>query len=392
MQLPETLTETQRKCVLAYYDHNMSEFHAAKALGCGVKPLRSSLWLAHKKGVNFAPDNFTEHAPAGYGLSHSTVHIVDGEVKQEWQRIKPIVSDADLAQYLSQRIPVSKLELPDKKQCNENLMLEWLVYDSHIGMLAHEAETGNNYDCKIAKHLQIAAGKILFQSFGPIKEAVIVLGGDNQQADNRSGKTEKSGHIVDTDSRYYKMIWAAYETAVSCIEIAAHFAERVRVIVLSGNHDYHSALHLAVQLHAHFRNHDRIIIDTSPERHRFYSWGRQVFMSTHGDVNAKRIGPYALQQAIRRGYASDKDMRLYVRMGHLHKREKRVPELLTEDDGVVIERFPTLAAMEAYSIEGAYTSVRATAARLWHKDHGIFGGREITLGEILERFPYVEPS
>ena len=111
-------------------------------------------------------------------------------------------------------------------------------------------------------------------------------------------------------------------------------------------------------------------------------------MSTHGDVSAKRIGSYALQQAIRRGYAGDKDMRLYVRMGHLHKREKRVPELLVEDDGVVIERFPTLAAMEAYSIEGAYTSVRATAARLWHKEHGVFGGREITLGEILERFPY----
>jgi ribosomal protein L31 len=391
MELPESLTDAQRAAVHAYFDNNYNERAAARSLKISRQAVRQHLWLAYRKGVALKPDNFTEHAPAGFGLSHSTVHVVNGEIRQEWQRIKPLVSDQALAEYLSQRVPASIVELPEIKRSNKDLMLEWPVYDMHMGMLAHERETGANYDCKIARHLQVCAGKILFQSFGPISEAVIILGGDNMHTDNRSGLTEKSGHVLDTDSRFYKMVWAAYETAVSCIEIAAHFAERVKVIVLSGNHDYHSAIHLSVQLSAHFRNHqDRITIDTSPERHRFYQWGNQVFMATHGDVNAKRIGAYSLQQAIRRGYASDPKMRLYVRMGHLHKREKRVPDLLSEDDGVIIERFPTLAAQEAYSVEGAYTSVRATAANLWHKDHGKFGYREVAIGEILERFPYAD--
>lgn len=62
--------------------------------------------------------------------------------------------------------------------------------------------------------------------------------------------------------------------------------------------------------------------------------------------------------------------------------------MLVEEDGVIIERFPTLAAIEAYAVDAAYTSLRTTSATLWHKDYaGRQGLREVTVGEILERFP-----
>ena len=78
-------------------------------------------------------------------------------------------------------------------------------------------------------------------------------------------------------------------------------------------------------------------------------------------------------------------------MGHLHKQGRKTPDMLTEEDGVIVERFPTIAAQEAYSIEGGYTSCRATSASLWHHKHaGRYGFREITVGEILERYPYDE--
>jgi ribosomal protein L31 len=353
-----------------------------------VSSVRSALWLAHKKGVNLDPDKFSPVAPVGWECSFSTIQHKNGEVIQQWDRVKPIVSVEEVTAFLNSRIPISLLDLPPVDNCNESLMLEWPVFDAHHGMLAWAAESGNDYDHKISRHLQIAAGKILFASFGKVKKALIILGGDNQTADNRSGTTEKSHNVLDTDTRFPKMVWCSYETAVSCIEIAAHFAETVDVIVLSGNHDYHAAIHLTIQLHAHFRNQKNINVDISPEKHRFYMWGNTAFMATHGDVNEKRIAPFAMQQILRRGLAKGQDIeRIMVRMGHLHKRGRKTPDMLTEEDGVVVERFPTLAAQEAYSIEGAYTSCRATSANLWHDKHGKYGGREITIGEILERYP-----
>lgn len=388
MELPETLTEAQRAAVHAYFDANFSERAASKALGISRQAIRQHLWLAHKKGVIVAPDTYCEQAPAGFELTHGTLHIVNGEVRQEWPRIKPAVSTEQLAAYLASRVPVSRLKLPKVRQANDNLMLEWPLYDAHHGMLAWEKETGSAYDTKISRHLQVSAGKILYENFGPIKKAVIILGGDNQTTDNRYGLTEKSGHSVDRDSRFQKMTWCSYEAAVSCIEVAAQFAEEVLVIVLSGNHDYHSAIHLTIQLHAHFRNLPQIAIDISPEKHRFYSWGMNVFMASHGDVPDKRIGIFALQQAIRKGYATNEQMRLYVRLGHLHKAGRKTPDMLTEEDGVIIERFPTLAAQEAYAIDAGYTNLRTTSANLWHRDYsGRRGLRDITVGEILERYP-----
>jgi len=388
MQLPDTLTDKQKAAVLAYHENNSSERAAAKALGISKQAIRQSLFLAQRKGALLKPDSYCEHAPAGFEMTHGTLHIIDGEVKQSWPRIKPAISTEDLAEYLSQRIPISTLKLPELRQCNENLMCEWPVFDAHHGMLAWAAETGNDYDHKISRHLQIGAGKIIFGAFGPIQKATIILGGDNQTSDNKSGMTEKSGNIVDRDSRFQKMIWCSYEAAVSCIEIAANFAQQVEVIVLSGNHDYHSALHLTIQLHAHFRAQKRITINISPAKHRFYTWGKNVFMATHGDISEKRIGSFALQQTIRQGFAFDPDMRLHVRMGHLHKAGRKTPDMLVEEDGVIIERFPTLAATEAYAVDAAYTSLRTTSATLWHKDYpGRQGLRDVTVGEILERFP-----
>ncbi len=146
----------------------------------------------------------------------------------------------------------------------------WPIYDPHHGMLSWAKETGADYDQKISRYLQVSAGKILFQAFGPVKQATIIFGGDNQTSDNRSGMTEKSHNILDTDTRFPKMAWCNYETAVASIEVAEHFADKVLVIVLSGNHDYHSAIQLTIQLHAHFRDSNKVEVNCDVEKHRFY--------------------------------------------------------------------------------------------------------------------------
>lgn len=381
-------TPAQIRAFEAYKECGYHVGRASKLLEISTTNLKKNLFNGHHNGLTI-PTQFCKHLPAGQALKASSIYVSKNGETSGWFKGEQLQhTPEELAEFLSKRLPVSKLKLPKVDKCNKNYMMQWPIYDAHHGMLAWAKETGNDYDHKISRHLQISAGKILFKAFGPVKRAVIILGGDNQTSDNRSGKTEKSGNILDTDTRYPNMAWCAYETSVSCIEIAQHFADEVHVVVLSGNHDYHAATHLTIELFAHFRNTKNVTIDCSPEKHRFLRWGNTIFMATHGDTPDKRIATYALQQVLRRGLAKNEDVeRVRVLMGHLHKKERKTPDMLTEEDGVVIERFPTLAAQEAYAIEGAYTSCRATEANLWHHKHGRHGGREITVGEILERYP-----
>lgn len=381
-------TEAQLRVFEAYKETGYHVKETAQVLGLTQSGVKKTLFNGHINGLT-VPTQFCKHLPAGIGMTGASVYVnKEGEVSGWYKGDALKHSPEEMSAFLRQRTPISNFKAPrQKKSCNKNHMLEWPVFDAHHGMLAWAEETGADYDHKISRHLQVSAGKILFQSFGRVKKTTLIFGGDNQTADNRAGTTEKSGNHLDTDSRYQKMAWCSYEATVSCIEIAALNSEEVYVVVLSGNHDWHSAIHLTIQLHAHFRNVKKVKIDVSPEEHRFYSWGNTVFMATHGDTPEKRIPAFALQRAIRKGYAVNPDMKMYVRMGHLHKRGKKVPDLLVEEDGVHIERFPTLAAQEAYSVKGAYTSCRATEANLWHRKNGRTGGREITIGEILERYP-----
>jgi len=381
-------TSAQLRAAEAYKAAGYKLTEAAKNLGMKPGSLKETLFTGHLRGLTI-PTEYCQHLPAGMVLNSASIHVSkDGKTSGWYKGTAHQFTVPELAAFLRQRIPVNKLNLPKVSTNNSGYMLMWPIYDPHHGMLAWADETGNDYDHKISRHLQVSAAKILFSSFGRVKRAVIILGGDNQTSDNRSSLTEKSKNSLDTDTRYPKMAWCTYETSITCIEVAEHFADEVYVVVLSGNHDYHAAIHLTITLHAHFRNSPNVTIDISPEKHRFFRWGNTVFMATHGDTPDKRIATYALQQVIRRGMARDCDVeRVRVLMGHLHKKEKKTPDLLTEEDGVVIERFPTLAAQEAYSIEGAYTSCRATEANLWHHKHGRHGGREITIGEILERYP-----
>lgn len=381
-------TEPQVRAFEAYKASGFDVVQAAQCLNIRPEALKKTLFNGHLQGLTI-PTEFCQHLPAGMILNAASIHVSkDGQTSGWYKGSAHQLSIPELTSFLEKRIPVNKLSLPPVKNCNKNYMLMWPLFDMHMGMLAWERETGNDYDTKIARHLQVSAGKILFESFGPVKKVVLLVGGDNQTADNRSSTTEKSVNHLDTDSRYPKMAWCTYETIVSCVEMAEHVSDEVSVIVLSGNHDYHAAIHLTITLHAHFRNSEKVTINISPEKHRFFRWGSNVFMASHGDTPNKRIATYALQQIIRRDMSRDgKINHIRVLLGHLHKKETIAPAGLSDEDGVFIQRFPTLAAQEAYSIEGAYTSCRATEAVLWHHKHGIHGGRDITLGEILERYP-----
>lgn len=301
----------------------------AKKLGMAESGIIKHLFRGARNGLSVTPDKYSPVAPAGWSSTFKTVQYNGkGEVIQTWDRVKPDEETTEqFWQFLDKRTPVLNCIIPSPQKVNEDLMIEWLLMDHHLGMYAWAAETGADYDLQIARDLIVQAAHKIFSISGHVQKAIIVLGGDTLHADNRSAQTEKSKHPLDVDSRYPKSADVIEESMTAAIEIALAKAKEVEVVVLSGNHDYHSAIWLARVLRAYYRMNKRVTINTSPEKHKFSRFGSNYFMYSHGDTGTNnRLATFMLNHIIDEGLQGIK--RKYVRKGHLHKRGKNVPPRL----------------------------------------------------------------
>lgn len=380
----EQLTERQQEVYDVYHDQNCSVSAVCNALNIRRSAVMKHLYFIARKGFYITPDLSSPVAPAGWSSTFKTVQYNKSGVVQTWDRLKPDeIQLEQMWQFLKDRTPTLENIIDAPEQFNKHLCLEWKLMDHHLGMHAWAKEVGEDYNIKIAHDLIVKSAEKIFGPIGSIAKSIIVLGGDNIHADNRNAITEKSKHHLDMDTRYAKTIDCIYEGIVTAIDIGLQKSSEVLVIVLSGNHDYHSALNLARILKAHYRKNNRVEIDTSPSKHKFTRWGNTYFMYTHGDTGTnKRFATFFLNYLLNNNITGV--ARKLIRRAHDHQQKKDVYSGLTEEDGVIIEHFPTLAPRDAYSYDAAYSNVRATVSELHHDRYGQVGRRELGIMELME--------
>lgn len=83
------------------------------------------------------------------------------------------------------------------------------VFDLHIGALAHKAECGESYDTGIAERVLNDFFDYAVGAAPMSEKAVLLLGGDLLHSDGMVPVTPTSGHILDQDSRYAKLVYVA---------------------------------------------------------------------------------------------------------------------------------------------------------------------------------------
>src|SRR5690606_3064578 len=116
-------------------------------------------------------------------------------------------------------------------------IIPWLqIGDAHLGMLAHEAEVGKNFDLKIAEREICAAFSMMIGELPPVERIVLNDLGDFTHYENFSATTEASGNVLDFDSRYPRMIAAYSRTMRFLVDLALTKARQVDVLVNQGNH------------------------------------------------------------------------------------------------------------------------------------------------------------
>jgi hypothetical protein len=351
------LTKEQLQEVVDAVARCGSQTAASEAMDIPRPTLEHRLREAKRQG-------FTANRVAPTGTS--TLYGPDGEVKLQW--VKSSKEDQTLAQWeQSVKDVFSSVErvatIPlDKRVRSGELLSVYPIGDHHVGMYSWAAETGADYDLKIARKLLVSAVEHLFNVTPDTEEGLIIDVGDFLHVDNIKNETARSGHTLDVDTRYQLMIDAAVDMLRTSIDLGLKKHKRLRVIIEVGNHNDIGAQWLALALSLLYSNNPRVTIDRTPGKYHYFNFGKVLIGTTHGDTGKpeKLSGVMAADQPELWGQTRFR----YWLTGHVHNRG------VIELPGVIWETFRTLAPRDAWAQASGYRAGRDMTSIVFHKEFG----------------------
>lgn len=237
--------------------------------------------------------------------------------------------------------------------------------DWHLGMRAWGDETnGEDWDLRIAEQTIFETAQRLLSMSPSSAECVILGGGDLLHADNYANRTAKSGHPLDVDGRWPKVLGVACRLLARIVELAAQQHGHVLVRILPGNHDEQSAIAVSYYLSAHFQRDARVSIDLDPGLFWFYEFGHTMLAATHG--HTVKISDMPGVMAGREPEMWGRTSHRYAHGFHVHHKSKTA----TEGGGVVGETHQTPAPPDAWNYGQGFVTGRSMQTITYHREHG----------------------
>jgi hypothetical protein len=364
------MTPNQQQIVDAYIKAG-SFSGAAKLLGKDRNNLRKVIKLLEARGE--VPWRSKAPTPNHLEVANSTVQYnAQGEVVQEWRRQFPSIELlSDIVEGLCDQARGKGKAPKIKKRSRDDILFEIDIYDAHVGMYADEKETlDENYDCDIASRRMIEATQALADRADSPSKCVLVFGGDMLHVDNRSNQTPASGHVLDADSRYHRIVDYIISACRECVDIAARIAPSVEIVVLEGNHSAHSELWLGRVLEAFYSNCPNIEVKTNPNPRKHLIWGDNLLVWAHGDRVPAVKWPLIIAAEFAKEWGATKYR--HLKCGHVHHKKSMAPVVIDEQSGLVVEFLEALCATDAWHANSGYIgSQKGASAFEYHKSEGL---------------------
>lgn len=161
------------------------------------------------------------------------------------------------------------------------------INDLHSGALAWGAETGyGDWDltiamtrlqqwlCRLFEHVQKEE----------VDEIILYYNGDILHANGKVPMTSTHGsdHILDVDSRHFKVVDVTGENIIFTTDIAAQIAD-VRLVIKRGNHDGDSYLSLLQGAKWRYHNQANVTVEMDPNAYWAHIFGKVALFGHHGD-------------------------------------------------------------------------------------------------------------
>lgn len=362
-------TDRQREIINAVIEHG-SQRKAAAALGVNKgsvdKAVNRVKAAAAKKG--YSPDHDMIHTvPDGYKVKGvSTMYKPDGSIAAQW--VKSSLDEQVQAEIMRAAIEAMSEEIPRIKAQpapapgRANLLNCYVLTDFHLGLLSHREETGDDYDLKIAEKLLIDWFSAAIAQAPDADTGLFLQLSDLLHFDGMDAVTPASKHLLDVDTRFYKVVRCAIRCIRQIIGMLLAKHQKVHCIFADANHDPVSQIWIREMMTAMYENEPRITIDNTPSPYNAYEFGKVAIFSHHGHKRGVSNVSEVFAAQFRELFGRTKYA--YAHLGHLHHVDVK------ENNLMIVEQHRTLAAKDAYAARGGWLAGRSASVITYHSEFG----------------------
>jgi hypothetical protein len=297
-----------------------------------------------------------------------------GEVERTWERQSP--DQAALLEALQAAVEgmageiVPALPIAAPATSLASLLTLYTFTDYHLGALCWHKEGGDDWDSVIAERMGNSAMDALVAGSPASGRAIVNIQGDFLHADGLQAITPTSGHHLDADSRFGKVVEIAIRLIRSLVGKALAKHEHVTLLICEGNHDIASSLWLRKLFGALYENEPRVSVHDSELPYYAIQWGEVMLAFHHGHLRKNDQLPLLFAAQFSKMWGETK--KRYGHTGHRHHEETK------EHSGMTICQHPTLTARDAYAARGGWWSERRIKALHYHRDFGEVGSNTVT--------------
>jgi len=306
-------------------------------------------------------------APEGYKLKGtSTLYGAEGEQKLQW--VKTNADEERIAELRRAAFEAMAADLPRLKPVAaptasvDRFLNLYTITDAHIGMHSWSKETGVDWDLDIAERVISGVFLQMIQSAPAAHTCIVNQMSDFLHTDSLKPVTPVSGHILDADSRYQKIVEVAVRVLRRIMAAALKKHQKVILNILDANHDPTGATWLRVMFSALYEKEPRVKVETSPSPYVAHQHGKVMLAFHHGHCAKNQNLPLLFASIFREIWGAT--VYRYCHTGHRHHVEEK------EHPGMIVIQHPTLAAPDAYSVRAGFDSKRTASSIIYDKEHG----------------------
>lgn len=346
--------------------------NAAKALGyTDTSGLYKILRRVKKEAARVGDDKeILKKASPGFSIDRVSSFVdEDGAVKRQW-----VIANRDKADQFNSMMTawedfaktIPKVTLtPTPTELISELLCDYTIGDNHTGLYTWAKEAGDNWDLVSSVDILKKAMNHLVDCAPSAKTAYILDVGDFFHADNQANETTHSGHKLDVDGRWAKVLYAGVGCICHMIDLALQKHEKVLYRSVIGNHNDHSAVMMNLAVKLRYTNEPRVEVLDSPAIHHYYQFGSNLLADTHGHTTKPDRLPLLMATDVPSMWAGTHN-RVW-RTGHVHHLSQK------EFTGCSVITYRTLAPKDAWHAGQGYRSNREMRCTTYHKEKGTVG-------------------
>ncbi len=368
--LPYCETERQAEIIRSLVEHK-SHRKAAKAMSLNPRNLNAAVHRVKQAAARqgYSPDHGMTHPVPDTHIAKgvSTLYDADGAIRAQW--VKSSLKAEEQLQALRDAVEALRDDIPKAKPvaapktCAADLLNLYVITDFHLGMRAWPEETRSDaWDTDIAEKMLVEWFAKAIQTGPAAGTAVLAQLGDLLHFDSLQAVTPTSGHLLDADTRYQRVVRVVIRVLRQVVAMLLAKHDSVHIIMAEGNHDIASSAWLREVFAAFYSDEPRVTVDTSPDPYYCYEFGANGLFFHHGHLRKMAELDKVFASKFRDVFGRTKYAEGHS--GHLHHDRAIESALMT------IYQHDTLAANDSHGSRHGYKSKRCAPVITYHRDHG----------------------